>query len=254
MTHPDEKEGVPHDGANDPEVSPDWSRLESALHHQFDDRTLLNTAMTHPSYAHENPDEVQTDNQRLEFLGDAMLGLSVARRLFARYPDLPEGNLSRIKSALVCEDTLATLAEKLGLGDLILLGRGETTSGGAKKASILSDALEAVIAAVYLDGGYRAAMNVIDGLFEGLYEDAYRGKLVSDFKTVLQEHAQSLGDQRPAYRVIDRRGPPHERVFRIAVALGGKDIAEGEGRSKKEAEKNAAGIALKVLSSRLEEE
>ena len=254
MTHPDDKDVASQSSTEQPQAVRDWSALESALSYQFQDRSLLEAALTHPSYAHENPDAVEADNQRLEFLGDAMLGLSVARVLYDRYPDHPEGKLSPMKSALVCEDTLASLADGLGLGKLILLGRGEKSSGGGRKASILSDAMEAVLAAVYIDGGYREAARVIDHLFADLYDEAHRGRLVLDYKTLLQEYAQSLGDQRPIYRVTERRGPPHDRVFRIEVSLGGTAIAEGEGRSKKEAEKNAAGAALEVLMESAEDE
>ena len=225
----------------------DVSAIERAIGYSFKDRSLLESSLTHPSFAHENPSADTTDNQRLEFLGDAVLGLVIARELYDRYPELPEGHMSRIKSALVCEDTLAVIATRLNLGDCLLLGRGETSSGGGKKASILSDGCEALFAAVYLDGGYEAIVPVIGQLFADMFEEARQGSLVSDYKTALQEHAQSSGDYRPAYRVVERSGPAHDRLFRVVVALGGKDLAEGLGRSKKEAEKAAAGAAIKLL-------
>lgn len=225
----------------------DFAAIESAIGYTFKNRSLLESSLTHPSFAHENPKAITTDNQRLEFLGDAVLGLIIARELYDRYPDLPEGHMSRIKSALVCEDTLAVIATRLELGQRLLLGRGETSSGGNKKASILSDGCEAVFASVYLDGGYDAIVPVIGHLFADLFEEARQGSLVSDYKTALQEHAQAGGDQRPAYRVVERSGPAHDRLFRVVVALGGKDLAEGQGRSKKEAEKAAAGAAIRLL-------
>ena len=143
---------------------PTVAEIEAALGHAFRDRALFEQAMTHPSYAHEHP-EVVRDNQRMEFLGDAVLGLVVAQQLFVRYPDLPEGRLSRIKAALVCEDTLASLSDELGIGAHLRLGRGEKATGGEAKSSILADAMEAVFAAVYRDGGYPAAEHVVIRLF-----------------------------------------------------------------------------------------
>lgn len=227
----------------------DSEALEPHLGYVFNDHNLLVRALTHPSFAHESPGVGGSDNQRLEFLGDAVLGLSVARQLFARFPSLPEGRLSRMKAALVCEDTLADLGRRLGLGQYLRLGRGERASGGTDKASIVSDAVEAVLAAIYIDGGYSAAADVIERLFGDLFEDAHAGRLVDDYKTALQEHAQGVASSRPIYKVVERSGPPHLRLFKVAVSVAGEVLAQGEGRSKKEAEKVAAGRALRRLLS-----
>jgi ribonuclease-3 len=231
---------------NSGEARPELAELMAALAHTFARPELLVRALTHPSYAHEEA-HVESDNQRLEFLGDAVLGLLIARRLFERYPDLPEGRLSRIKAALVCEDTLAAVAEDLHVGGHLLLGKGEQASGGGSKASILADAVEALFAAVYLDGGYEAAERVVDHLFGHRFEEARRGYLVFDSKTALQELIQSQGDDRPVYRVTHQEGPAHDRTFVVQVSIGGAVVAEGSGHSKKEAEKRAASAALAHL-------
>jgi ribonuclease III len=225
------------------------AEIEASLGHSFGDRRLFEQAMTHPSYAHEHPESTR-DNQRMEFLGDAVLGMVIAQQLFERYPELPEGRLSRIKAALVCEDTLASLSEELGLGTHLRLGRGERATGGQAKASILADAMEALFAAVYHDGGYDAAATVVTRLFAERFEEARHGELVFDSKTALQEHVQARGDDRPHYEVEAIDGPPHSRVFTVSVTLRGERLASGRGRSKKEAEKRAAAGALRALRKR----
>jgi ribonuclease-3 len=230
-------------------VSDDKTKLETILDYEFRDPALYERALTHPSFAYETS-KAARDNQRMEFLGDAVLGLAIARRLFGDYGDLSEGRLSRMKAALVCEDTLAVVAEKIGLGDDIRLGRGEQASGGRSKPSILSDALEAVFAAVYLDAGYRTAEALINRLFDDLIHSARDGSLVIDHKTALQEYAQAGGDARPKYEVLESTGPAHDRMFTIRVSLNGETLGEGSGRSKKEAQKRAAKAALEAIRGR----
>jgi ribonuclease-3 len=226
-----------------------WAELEAALGHRFGARTLLRQALTHPSYNHENPELSAGDNQRLEFLGDAVLGLVIARTLYGRYGDLPEGRLSRLKSALVCEDTLAALADELGVGPALLLGKGEHVTSGHRKASILADAVEALLGAIYLDADYETAAAVIDRLFAVRVGDAFDGTLIWDHKTALQEYAQAHGGARPKYRVTGSEGPAHDRSFTVVVSFEGVDIGEGRGSSKKEAEKDAAADAMRRLRS-----
>jgi len=201
---------------------------------------LIRLALVHRSYCAESSGE--EPNERLEFLGDAVLGLVVTAHLFGMFPDLREGDLARIKATVVSSATLAVVARELGLGAALLLGRGEENSGGREKPSLLADCLEAVIGAVFLSGGLRAAESfVLEHLGESIEEEATRSVL-GDPKNVLQELASQLGLEAPAYRLSDH-GPEHAKVFCALVELGAVR-GEGEGRSKKEAERHAAIAAL----------
>jgi ribonuclease-3 len=221
--------------------------LDRALGVSFEDAALRETALTHRSYAFEQGTE--TTNERLEFLGDSVLGLVVTDMSYKTYPDLPEGALAKLRAAIVNMSALADVARTLGLGDLVLLGRGEELSGGRDKASILADALEAVFGAVYLDRGLDVARELIERLFRPLMEEAVL-KGGSDYKTILQELASRELSSMPEYRLEDS-GPDHAKEFTATVYVAGEALGRGRGRSKKEAEQQAAQEAHARISERL---
>lgn len=211
----------------------------------FGDLSLLDRALRHSSFANENP-ESGPSNEQLEFLGDAVLSLAVSHLLLATFPDSPEGELSRRRAALVNARQLAALARELNLGDYLLLGKGEERQGGRKKPSLLADALEAVLAAVFLDRGLAAAQRLTRQWFQPLM--ARQADLsFQDAKTALQELAQSRGEPPPSYHLLEESGPGHQRFFRVELRLGDRVLAEGSGASKKAAEQAAARLALAVL-------
>lgn len=221
--------------------------LEERLQYRFHQPELLAEALSHSSYANEHRSAHLNSNERLEFLGDSVLGFVTAEFLFRQHPDLPEGDLTRIRAALVCEQSLYEVAKKLGLGEFLRLGRGEEAGGGRERTSILADATEAVIAAVYLDGGIQAASDLIhrcllDAEREEVVEERRR-----DYKTALQELVQRHADQVLSYRMADERGPDHDKTFVAEVLLNGVVAGSGTGHSKKEAEQLAAKAALGKL-------
>ncbi|RUA01321.1 MAG: ribonuclease III [Deltaproteobacteria bacterium] len=218
--------------------------LEAVLGYHFKNRRLLEESLTHPTYAHEHPDPELADNQRLEFFGDAVLSLVVSHLLMNHFPDAREGELTRMRANLVSETALSEQARGLGLGDYIRLGAGEMATHGREKSSILADTLEAVMAAVYLDGGSEKAFMIIRKLFSPLL-----GNSKADVKTDLQELVQKKMGIVPNYRVMDETGPAHEKIFTVEVTVGAMTTT-GIGRSKKLAEKAAAEKALKQLTSR----
>jgi ribonuclease-3 len=213
------------------------SPLERALGVRFKDESIRETALTHRSFAFEQG--ALTTNERLEFLGDAVLGLVVTDIAFRSFPDLSEGELAKLRAAVVNMTTLAEVARELQLGEAILLGRGEELSGGRNKASILADAFEAVLGAVYVDRGLRVAVDLIRRLFWPRMAAYVRGEGDRDYKTILQELAAQDVGRLPEYRV-EERGPDHEKEFTATVYLGGQQFGRGTGRSKKEAEQRAA--------------
>jgi len=216
------------------------SRLEAALEHEFDDRDHLEHALVHRSYCAEHP---ETDsNERMEFLGDAVLGLSVTVHVFHAYPELPEGELAKIRASVVNAEVLADVASETELGAALVLGKGEDASGGRSKPSILADAMEAVIAAVYLDGGWDAANALVLRLLGDRIRDGAAGPGGDDYKTRLQELAARQFDQLPRYQVR-AEGPDHSKRFFAIVNIAGIERGEGEGRSKKHAEQAAARAA-----------
>lgn len=216
-------------------------KLEEKLGYTFQDRSLLETALTHSSYANENRARALESNERLEFLGDSVLGMVTADYLYRTYPGLPEGDLTRTRAALVCEGSLAKVAEELSLGDYLRLGRGEDAGGGRSRASIRADAVEAVIAAIYLDGGIGSARRFITRYVLSR-DNGQTG--TRDYKTALQELIQRKSGQVLTYRLVSEHGPDHAKVFCMEVTLNGETIGTGEGRSKKEAEQMAARAAL----------
>ena len=223
-------------------------KLEEKLGYTFHDRRLLENALTHSSYANENKSKGETSNERLEFLGDSVLGMVVADHLYRTHPDMPEGELTRTRAALVCEDSLVEVAAQLELGQYLKLGRGEEAGGGRERPSILADAVEAVIAAVYLDGGIGSARKLITNFILTNNEREQEGA-VRDFKTALQELVQRESGRVLSYRLMGESGPDHAKVFSVEVDLNGQPIGAGEGRSKKEAEQNAAKAAMAKLKA-----
>lgn len=216
--------------------------LEEKIGYTFRDRTLLENALTHSSYANEHREKGMPSNERLEFLGDSILGLVVADHLYRNRPDLPEGDLTRIRAALVCEGSLVEVAKSLDLGSYLKLGRGEESGGGRKRPSIQADAVEAMLAAVYLDGGIGQTRKLIHDLI--LNQEREKIANGRDFKTTLQELVQRESGQVLSYRLTGESGPDHAKVFRMDVLLNGTAIGSGEGRSKKEAEQAAAKAAV----------
>ncbi len=218
------------------------------LGYSFCDKTLLRRALTHRSYANESWED-ELHNERLEFLGDAVVGLCVGAYLMASHPQAREGELTKLRAMVVSSPGLSRAARNLGLGGCLLLGRGEEQGGGRDKDSILSDAFEALIGAVFLDGGFDAVQGVVRGQLAELVRAAERGELDRDFKTRLQEHLAAEGlSALPRYEVVGERGPDHAKVFEVAVHLQRDELGRAEGHSKKAAEQRAARAALQALA------
>ena len=222
--------------------------LEQSLGYQFHNPALLEEALRHSSYANEHRGDNVFSNERLEFLGDSVLGFVTAEYLFAKHPTAPEGELTRIRALLVCEDSLHEVAQRLKLGEYLKLGHGEESCGGRTRPSILADATEAVFAAVYLDGGIRAASELIHRvLLDKEREETAEAKR-RDYKTKLQELVQRTPNQVLTYRLIGEQGPDHDKVLSFAVLRNDAGVGTGEGRSKKEAEQMAAKDALESMN------
>jgi ribonuclease III len=214
------------------------------LGYTFQQPVLLEQAMRHSSYVNEQDDPDLSDNERLEFLGDAVLDLAVSHFLMERYPGAQEGVLSKYRAMIVDEAGLCEVAVTLGLGEHLLLGRGEEQSNGRSKPSILADTMEALIGALYLDAGFDQAMGVIRRWFQSLLDKVTAADTVYDFKSALQEYAQRVYKELPRYRLVEETGPAHDKTFRVALHLRGETLSEAEGKSKKEAEQRAAHEAL----------
>lgn len=222
------------------------TRFENIIGYSFHDRTLLEEALTHRSRANEIHGGL--DNQRLEFFGDSILGFLVSHLLFTRFPDAREGELTHMRAALVDEARLSAIALKLGIGSYLELGRGEEKSGGREKRSILADAYEALLAAIYLDGGVAAVRKTIEGHFAGFMgEFVSAGVNSTDYKTELQEYTQANSASTPEYKLTAADGPDHDKLYRFSVLVNGVSAGEGEGKSKKEAQQAAAREALEFL-------
>ena len=225
----------------------DQNELQKILGVSFQQPELLTQALTHSSYANENPGIAPASNERLEFLGDAILGLIVAENLFRDFPGMSEGEMTRLRSILVKQETLARVAESIKLGNYLYLGKGEETSGGREKPANLARALEAVIAAAYLDHGSAVTEQlVLEILDTELLKTLYQGVII-DYKSQLQELLQAKTQQTPVYNLIETQGPDHNKKFTVEVRLGNDILATGIGRSKKKAETEAARIALEKL-------
>ncbi len=217
------------------------------LIYQFRDTGLLTTAMTHSSYANEHREQHIQNNERLEFLGDSILGLVSADYVFHRCPNVPEGQLTKLRAAVVCEQTLYEVAKELGLDRLLLLGKGEENGGGRKRPSILADSVEALIGAIYLDGGLEAARAFILSFLPAKVDLAEQGGAFRDYKTALQEIVQKNRQETLTYQLTGESGPDHDKRFTVQVLLNRNIFAEGTGRSKKEAEQMAAKAALALM-------
>lgn len=221
------------------------TKLEQGLGYTFRNKALLENALTHSSYANENRERHLPDNERLEFLGDSILGFVVAEYLYRNFPDKPEGELTRIRADLVCERNLAEAAATVELGSYLLLGHGEEQGGGRKRDSIVSDAMESVIAASFMDGGFAAAKEIIDRL---ILSNIPKGRPRNfDYKTAFQELVQRKKDQQIHYELTGESGPDHDKHFEVEVLLNGKAVGRGVGSSKKRAEQAAAEAAIEAL-------
>lgn len=221
------------------------TKLEQGLGYTFRNKALLENALTHSSYANENRERHLPDNERLEFLGDSILGFVVAEYLYRNFPDKPEGELTRIRADLVCERNLAEAAATIELGSYLLLGHGEEQSGGRTRDSIVSDAMESVIAASFMDGGFAAAKEIIDRL---ILSNIPKGRPRNfDYKTAFQELVQRKKDQQIHYELTGESGPDHDKHFEVEVLLNGRAVGRGVGSSKKRAEQAAAEAAIEAL-------
>lgn len=228
---------------NKPETS--LPLLEEKIGYHFNNPSLLNHALTHSSYANEMKMSKESNNERLEFLGDAVLELVTSEYVYNRYKELSEGDLTKIRASIVCEQTLSSCAKDLDIGDFLLLGKGEDASGGRFRESILSDALEAIIGAIYLDGGFTNAKEFVR---KNILEQAEHKELFFDSKTILQEIIQNENNkQKIRYKLISEEGPDHNKSFTIALYVGNQQFGCGVGRTKKAAEQEAALQAIKKL-------
>ena len=224
--------------------------LQKRLSYNFINIDLLREAITHKSYVNENPDLNAKDNERLEFLGDAVLDLAISSYLFVNFPYYQEGELSKFKSMMVSEPSLSKIASDLDIGEYLLLGRGEEHTGGRKKESLLANALEAIIAAIYLDGGLPAADGFVRMVFVAQIQTITREGISLDYKTDLQEYCQGHDLELPSYRVSKEMGPDHKKTFEVEILINGEVLGLGIGKNKKEAEQRAAKEALKYLTSK----
>lgn len=222
-------------------MSKRFDELEKIIGYAFKNKDLLEQALTHSSYSNENRRMKWQSNERLEFLGDAVLELSVSNYLFEKYPEMAEGELTKLRASIVCEPTLALCSRQIGLGGQLLLSKGEENTGGRNRDSITSDAMEALIGAIYCDGGFEPARDFIDRF---ILQDIDKKKLFYDSKTILQEILQRDGGAEPEYEITGESGPAHDKYFTAAVKFGGKVIGEGEGHTKKAAQQAAAYHAI----------
>lgn len=228
-------------------ISQSLDSLSNIFEYSFKNEELLYQALRHPSYVYEKGEIWLSDNQRLEFLGDAVISLAVSHLLMEAFPEINEGNLSKYRASLVNENGLHNIACRIKLGDYLFLGKGEEQTNGRKKPSILADAFEALMGALYLDGGFTNSLRVTSKLFGDLINNIIPGKSTNDFKTELQEYSQETFQSVPEYRMEKETGPDHNKTFYAAVYLRGNIVGKGKGKSKKEAEQKAAKDALTCL-------
>ena len=221
--------------------------LQTKLGYTFKRHALLRSALTHSSFAHEQKLNPAESNQRLEFLGDAVLELCISDVLYHRYADMDEGELTKKRASFVCESTLAEIAKDLGLGNFLLLGQGEAREGGREKDSILADALESILGAVFLDGGIEETSNIVRNLFGPVMDKKI--KQTTDSKSLLQEILQKQSKTTASYEIIHEEGPPHQKIFTSSVFHDGKKLGTGKGSSKKAAEQEAAKAALEKMNA-----
>jgi len=225
----------------------DWIKIQELLQINFKDLSLLQQAFVHRSHLNENPDFPLGSNERLEFLGDAFLGFVIAENLYLHFGGLSEGEMTKLRSVAVCQESLAALASSLGLGDYLFLGQGEEKGGGRKRPRNLACVMEAVIGAVLLDQGVATATDFILRLFNSSLQHSIEEGVANDYKSRLQELVQAIRQERPVYRLVGEEGPDHNRRFWVEVVINGKVLGVGSGRSKQLAEKDAAKKALQEL-------
>ncbi|MBP2027822.1 ribonuclease-3 [Acetoanaerobium pronyense] len=221
--------------------------FQEKINYKFTNISVLKEALTHSSYSNEYKKIKNKDNERLEFLGDSVLGLIISNHLFNTKKNLPEGELTKIRAAIVCERTLKDFAKKINLGEYLYLGKGEESTGGRDRDSILADAVEALIAAIYIDGNFDFATNFVLSFMKDIIDDAVDGKIMRDYKTQLQEIIQKDNKDSIHYKLSRHFGPDHDKTFEMEVFLGDIVIGEGKGKSKKEAEQEAAKNAMEKL-------
>lgn len=226
-------------------ISDTIEQFENIIEYRFNNRDYILEALTHSSYSNENKD--YEFNERLEFLGDSVLSIIVSEYLFKEEKSLPEGELTKLRANIVCEESLSDAAYEIKLGEHMLLGKGEEATGGRERISILADAFEAVIAAIYLDGGLESARNFVLKYMENIILDSRKGKIFRDYKTHLQEILQGKGENNIWYKLVEEKGPDHNKRFVMEVGTNETVLGTGEGKSKKEAEQLAARVALKEL-------
>jgi len=224
------------------------AELEKIIGYSFKDKSILSLALTHSSYANEHKLGKFEYNERLEFLGDAVLEFFISRCIYEKYPELPEGELTKLRAAIVCEGSLAKKAVEVHLGEFLLLGKGEEITGGRQRESILADAFEAVIGAVLMDGGIECVEKYVMGLMTGVVESVRSNFMLMDYKTRLQEEVQKHGKESVTYAIIKESGPDHGKTFTAEVYHVGKTLGSGSGKTKKEAEQNAAKNALSKMN------
>jgi ribonuclease-3 len=222
----------------------DWNALQSKLGISFNDLSLLQQAFVHRSYLNENADFGLGSNERLEFLGDAFLSLVIAESLYLEFGDLSEGELTKLRSDLVRQDSLARLASSLGLGEYLYLGQGEEKGGGRKRSRNMACTLEALIGAAFVDQGFDATKALVERVFRSSIGEVRQEGLASDYKSKLQELIQAERQERPTYRLVESVGPDHDKTFWVEVVVGGEILGRGSGKSKQAAEKDAAKQAL----------
>lgn len=222
-----------------------FEELEKKIGYHFEDADLLRTSMTHSSYANEHAAQGPANNERLEFVGDSLLDMTISLLLYSHTPAMSEGAMTKLRAGLVCEKTLSRLASELGLGSYLLLGKGEELGGGRNRPSILADAVEALIAAIYLDGGFEPVMRFTEHRFLPLLKSA--AKESTDYKTLLQEHVQNTPGLTHSYKHTGESGPDHDKLFTAQVLINGKVSGIGTGRTKKSAQQAAAEDALNKM-------
>jgi ribonuclease III len=226
----------------------DLEKLCKSLGYTFRQPLLLCQAFQHASFVNEQTDTSLENNERLEFLGDAVLDLAVSHILMETFPHDREGTLSKYRSMIVNESGLSEVAQKLRLGDFLHLGRGEEQSLGRQKSSILANTLEALMGALFIDAGFRTCLEIIRNLFQPFIDKLVSQEMIYDYKSMFQEQTQKAFKKLPQYRLLEEKGPPHDKTFRVALMLDGENVAEGVGKSKKEAEQKAAKEAFHCLT------
>ncbi|MFZ5352600.1 MAG: ribonuclease III [Bacillota bacterium] len=221
-------------------------QVQEKIGYSFKDLSLLNTALTHSSYSGSKTEELE-HNERLEFLGDSILNMTISLYLYKKCKDMPEGMLTRTRAAIVCEQSLHAASESINIGEYLLMSRGEENTGGRKRASILADAFEALIAAVFIDGGINKARAFVIDALKDTIEASISNKVITDYKSFLQEHVQKYSLGKLIYQLLDEKGPDHDKIFEMALYLDEKLLGSGSGRSKKDAQQAAAKAAIENL-------